>query len=68
MQQSKLFYIFFTVIQNDEMTVCVRLVSSPKFDGFATRAYIPALKDGVLRAKLINSPSPAPAGHPLPQV
>jgi hypothetical protein len=37
------------------MTVCVRLVSSPKFGGFATRAYIPALKDGVLRAKLIRN-------------
>jgi hypothetical protein len=54
MQQSKLFYIFFKVIQNDEMTVCVRLVSSPKFGGFATCAYISALKDGVLRAKPIR--------------
>jgi hypothetical protein len=57
MAQSKLFYIFFTVIQNDEMTVCVPLVPSPKFGGFATLAYIPALKDGVLRAKLISSVS-----------
>jgi hypothetical protein len=58
MAQSKLFYIFFKVIQNDEMTVCVRLISSPKFGGFATRAYIPALKDEVLRAKLIKEKTP----------